>query len=193
VTDTATPLPAVYCDFDRYNCRWQWDYSSEGAGTQTTRGQLLFRVSQPDTVRQLLIRGQTLSDYTIEVDVRQSSGTSKSGFGLVFRHLDHENCYRFTLNGQGQFEFGREQNNKWRYFAGYDGPQRSSAVRGVSNWNKLKVVCRGNTLTAYVNGKKVAQATDSSFRRGNVGLLVGTEEEGNRVDVLFDNLVVDTR
>jgi len=124
------------------------------------------------------------------VDLRQDPDGSQGGYGLTFRHQDDKNGYRFTLTGQGQFEFGREYNHSWQYLENYAGKVASQAVRPPGEWNHLRVVAVGSRITAYVNGRQVAQVTDSAFRSGHVGLLVGTEETGDQVIVAFDDFVV---
>jgi hypothetical protein len=41
---------------------------------------------------------------------------------------------------------------------------------GVSNGDVVKATMIGNTLTAYINKKQVAQVTDSVFTSGNPGI-----------------------
>lgn len=161
-----------------------------GAQYRVTGGQLLLAVSGRDTVRQLYIADKTFSDLAVDVDLRQVSYGSQGGYGLIFRHQDDKNCYRFTLTGRGQFEFGREYNNSWQYLENYAGKVASQAIRPPGEWNHLRVVAVGSRITAYVNGQQVAQVTDSAFRSGHVGLLVGTEETGDQVIVAFDDFVV---
>jgi hypothetical protein len=55
--------------------------------------------------------------------------------------------------------------------------------------NHIRADCVGDTLTLYVNGEKLAEAKDSDFTSGDVGLMAGTFDQVG-VDIRFDNFVV---
>jgi hypothetical protein len=67
--------------------------------------------------------------------------------------------------------------------------QPSDAVKQGATLNRVRADCVGDSLTLYVNGQKVATATDTSLTTGDVGLIAGTYNEPG-TDILFDNFVV---
>jgi hypothetical protein len=52
----------------------------------------------------------------------------------------------------------------------------------------LSADCFGDTLILYVNGTKLAEATDSTFLTGDVGLTAASLQMGG-TNILFDNFV----
>jgi len=191
-TRTQAPVHDVYYDFGTNVGSWKWDLTSQGATVATSNGRLVFQVTQKDTVRQYYMN-RDFYDFEVQVDARQVSGDPRSSLGLVFRHRGHRDCYRFTITGSGEFEFGEEVGNDWAYFAGYAGKIRNQCINPAGEWDTLRLVCDGSRLRAYVNGCLVADVTDSTFRYGHVGLLVGTEQSGTSVTVEFDDFILDER
>jgi hypothetical protein len=38
------------------------------------------------------------------------------------------------------------------------------------NWHNIKIVVRGNRITAYFDGKQVFDAQDSEYKEGHIGI-----------------------
>lgn len=66
---------------------------------------------------------------------------------------------------------------------------RSPAVIRGQESNHLKAICHCNQLSLYVNDQLVAQAADSDFQGGNVGLLASTGDHAG-VEIHFTHFVV---
>lgn len=66
---------------------------------------------------------------------------------------------------------------------------RSPAVIRGQESNHLKAICQGNQLSLYVNDQLVAQAADSDFQGGDVGLLTSTGDHAG-VEIHFTHFVV---
>jgi hypothetical protein len=177
--------------FNRYG-PWRWDHVSDGASATVRDGRLEIQVKGTDTVRQYLAEGEW-HDFAAAVSAHQTDGSRNSGYGLVFRHRDHRNCYRFTITGNGEFEFGKEEGNKWRAFPGFEGKVRHDCIKPAGSWNRLELVAEGQRLRASVNGCLVAEINDPAFASGHVGLLVGTEADGRSVSVAFDEFSLQRR
>ncbi|MBI3152602.1 MAG: hypothetical protein HYZ21_10740, partial [Chloroflexi bacterium] len=45
-------------------------------------------------------------------------------------------------------------------------------------------------LTLYVDGQEIDSATDTSYTRGGLGLIVWSAEDANKTDVSFDDFLV---
>ena len=66
--------------------------------------------------------------------------------------------------------------------------QASPVINRGTNVNHLRADCVGDRLTLYVNGEKLAEATDATLTHGDVGLLAGAFSQPG-VDIIFDNFV----
>ncbi len=57
--------------------------------------------------------------------------------------------------------------------------------------NHIEGVCDGDTLTLLLNNQVLAQAQDSTYTKGGMGMIVNPGSGGdNGMDVLFSNFVV---
>jgi len=65
----------------------------------------------------------------------------------------------------------------------------SEVIHPGNGSNHLQVTCSGSRLALSVNGEFLAEAYDSSFVDGDIGLIVGSFDIPG-VDIWFDNLMV---
>jgi len=106
-------------------------------------------------------------DGEIEVRIKPLSGKTDQGGGLIWRAKDARNYYIVRCNPL-------EPNLRLYYVK--DGARKMIAeVTGVNvptgQWSTIKVVQRGEKIEVSLNGKKVIEATDSTFTEaGVVGL-----------------------
>jgi peroxiredoxin len=141
----------------------------------------------------------SLGDFALEVDARCLSYNERSGvcgsYGIVFREQEGKNFYLFAISTGDLFTPG----GYWikKFVQGTSTALKAYAYSFKVNksrptlTNRLKVVCRGEEFTVYVNGYELDTVTDYSFPKGDVGLAAwaGSEDEGE-ADVLFDNLKI---
>jgi hypothetical protein len=65
----------------------------------------------------------------------------------------------------------------------------SEAILEGEGPNHIQAECKGSRLALVVNGILIAEATDSTFSEGDIGLIVGSFDIPG-VDIWFDNLMV---
>jgi hypothetical protein len=72
------------------------------------------------------------------------------------------------------------------------GPQPSSAIHQGTASNHLQLTCNGNTISASINGTRVASIQDGTYQFGRVALVAETSVSGppNTVDMRFSHLVL---
>jgi hypothetical protein len=71
-------------------------------------------------------------------------------------------------------EFGRGKNRvdcgykdpQWKDVPGFRGPR--DVEKPVGQWNRVEVICDGGTLTYFLNGEKVNEVQDCTFREGRI-------------------------
>ena len=106
-------------------------------------------------------------DGEIEVRIKPLSGKTDQGGGLIWRAKDARNYYIVRCNPL-------EPNLRLYYVK--DGRRKMIAeVTGVNvptgQWSTIEVVQRGEKIEVSLNGKKMIEATDSTFTEaGAVGL-----------------------
>lgn len=137
--------------------------------------------------------GEEFADGEYEVEAVQVEGPLDNGYGMLFRADDeNDNFYLFEISGDGYVWIGRyrdggEQEAEPLIGGGW---QESEAVnQGLDVLNKLSVRAEGGNLIFTVNGFEVGRVTDTTFRSGDIGLMVRTLGLGG-VRVQFDNFKV---
>lgn len=127
------------------------------------------------------------SDYRITVDPAQLN--SGNGYGVMFRQAPSGSSYAGY-----DFQVDPGLGNKFAFRRyDYNGAELSTPLStasfpagfNISAPHKVEVLVKGNTFTAFVDGKQVLTATDSTYSSGKVGFR--TWDSSN---ACFDNLTV---
>jgi len=132
----------------------------------------------------------SFSDMRIEVDAFKVGGDRDNRFGVICRAAEPNRFYTFIISSDGYFGIGKIRGEDYQLI-GMDALQRSDIIEQGSALNHLRADCIGDTLTFYINGIKIAQAQDSEFLSGDVGLIAGTYNSSG-TDIRFDNFIVYT-
>ncbi len=135
--------------------------------------------------------GQDLDgDISIEVDATKIGGPDDNDMGVLCRYSkenDAFNFYYFLITSDGYVAIAKMKESQSETISGKE-MIASDAVKKTGT-NHIRADCVGNKLTLYVNGTRVASATDDEFTSGDIGLIAGTFETPG-VDIHFDNFVV---
>jgi hypothetical protein len=129
-----------------------------------------------------------VEDAVIEVDATAVGGSLTNDYGVICRYQDADNFYFFEIVSDGYTIIGMYSDGEWIGLSS-DEYQPSDAVNQGLTMNHLRAECVGSRLRLYVNDELVAEATDTSFASGDVGLIAGTFDEPG-TDILFDNFTV---
>lgn len=182
------PLPSSYST--AFDSAEQWTQTaSRQADIFIQNGQLHILIKQADVLA-WSVAGLTVEDVSIDVEATLIEGPQDNGFGIIARRLDDENLYSFQISSDGYFLIQKRLRGQWRNLSGDWQP--SPAIRTGRQTNHLRVVCRGNLFTFSVNGAQLAQVSDESLRRGDVGVIAGALAEPG-VHIVFDNVHVNIR
>ncbi len=105
-------------------------------------------------------------DLELSVKFKAVNGSVDEAGGLVFRYRDENNYYVVRANAlEDNCNLYHVVNGTRRQFAG------AKITVAPKQWHELKVVCVGNQITYYFDGKQVIQATDDTFKdAGRVGM-----------------------
>ena len=94
--------------------------------------------------------------------------------------------YLFLIQGNGQYAIMRARGRDVRPLVEWTASDKIIQGQEV---NSLRAVCVGDYLALYINGEFVADATDTTYSEGQVGLMASAATRLG-VSVEFDNLVV---
>jgi hypothetical protein len=128
------------------------------------------------------------ADAVIEVDAIKAAGNDNNLFGITCRVQPSQDFYAFLISADGYYGIYKHQNDAFQLL-GQKAMSPTEAIQQGGATNRLQADCVGNRLSLYVNGQKVAEATDDQFTRGDVGLIAGALSDPG-VDIHFDNFSV---
>jgi hypothetical protein len=106
-------------------------------------------------------------DVELSVSFKAVAGESDQGGGFVWRYKDHDNYYVCRMN---------PLEDNYRVYKVVDGKRTQvGAKEGVKvkagEWHKLKVEVKGNKMQGYLDGEKLWEITDDTYKdAGKVGL-----------------------
>ena len=150
-----------------------------GGEWKTERGVL--RQVQEDTPRTTVSYdgGLEWGDYEFSADVESPNTKSGNASGIIFRcDKDMENMYTFRFLNPGMLEFAKWQNGS---FASIEKWNADFVADTIYN---MKVTAVGNKFVFYINGEKVREVEDNSYKTGTVGLYCYREANS------YDNMKV---
>ncbi len=168
--------------------------SGWGAATPETylRGYKTDRYVMEVDVPDLLVwatPGKTYQDVKIGVTTT-SEAVQDNHYGVLCRHTAKGEFYYFAISGDGYYAiFRRTEEGDLIPLTG-QAMARSALIRMDGAENQILAVCEGPELALYVNGELVAQASDETLERGDVGLAAGTLDLGGAL-VWFDDFEAD--
>jgi len=128
-----------------------------------------------------------LGDALIDVNARAAGGPDNNLFGLICRYQDDQNFYFFVISADSYYGIGKYKDGQSALLnsAVYE---YSAKIPPGQATHHLTAACIGDNLTLSLNGTELAQARDTDFKTGQLGLIGGSFDEPD-VDIRFDNLV----
>jgi hypothetical protein len=131
---------------------------------------------------------QSMGDVVVSVDIAFTGPAELAEMGVICRMQNSSDFYFFTIRSDGGYGIFKMYQGS-DHFLGMDGYQFSEAIITGLATNHVEARCVGDQLSLYVNGVLVAEAQDSSYQLGDLGVIVGTFEQAD-ANVFFDNFVV---
>ncbi|MFN2148045.1 MAG: hypothetical protein ACK2T2_06600 [Anaerolineales bacterium] len=132
--------------------------------------------------------GVNLQDVRIVVEAHATAGTINNLFGTICRYENANNFDFFLVSSDGFVGIGQYKDGK-RELLTDESLLPTDAIPDPNAWLTITSICKGDQLQLDINGQTVAAARIQPVGHGDVGLLVGTYDEGG-VTVQFDNLSV---
>jgi hypothetical protein len=131
---------------------------------------------------------QNYADVEIAVDVTQveAPGNDNNAFGVMCRVQADDDSYLMRISGDGFYAIHRIVDGQFEALVDWE---TSAVINQGDALNRLRVVCEGSNLTFFVNGELLAEATDTTYTEGDIGLGATTYEAEQRTEIHFDNLV----
>jgi hypothetical protein len=129
------------------------------------------------------LKGYPVSDFHLSVNGKHIRGSrAGSGWGVVFRVQDNQNCYWFRITDSQFFSVWMIQESQWQSLVD---STRTDAIKpqGV---NQLEVIANGSHFTFLINGRVVSEIDNEDFPQGLVGVAIEVFNAGE--ETTFDFL-----
>jgi len=184
VTPTRTLRPVVFSD-DFSDTGSGWDQGVDEDSEWGYRdGEYRILVTKPKWVVWLKPgTSYDIANLALSVEAHSVAGTDDNEYGVIFRYVDGDNFYMFTISSDGQYHMQMQLNNEWVTLKPWT---KSNLIHQGQATNLIRIEARGTELQCYVNGELLTIVDDATFTSGNVGLVVGTFDEGG-VEARFDS------
>lgn len=135
------------------------------------------------------VAGRKFKDGVVSVNAKPIGGPDDNAYGLVVRHVDDRNFYRFEISGDGYFAVQVPQGAfGWEFLVDW---AESPAIHKGQATNHLQVECRGSTMIFYANDVELTRVEDDRYGEGDVGLIAGTFYVEAGTHILFDDFKIE--
>jgi hypothetical protein len=150
-------------DFEKGTSLWTATAGSWGIVAEGTTYSQLSTLGTPRA-----ITGIATDDQIIQARVKPTGyATGKPGwFGLMARHVDDSNYYYLRIGSDNTISLRKLVNGAIQTLAS------APLTATTGTWYALRLEAVGNKLRAYVNGRLIVQATDSSHAQGRYGAVM---------------------
>jgi hypothetical protein len=129
-----------------------------------------------------------VTDFSLSVQMQQTSGSVDGEGGLVYRVQEPDSYYTFELNGLGQYAVYSHLDDGWHTLIDWSD---SNAINEDAS-NQLTVIATGSHFEYFINQQNVASLDDDSISDGMAGLLIGLSQAEDQGSWEFDNFKLST-
>lgn len=155
------------------------------------RGQVGQQVAIDPALAAIATGDSAAAEATEEAETTETDETSSDGDTVENEEasdIDSANGdgYLFLIRGEGAFAILRSRNRDLIPLVDWT---QSDVINQGPGRNELRAVCMGDYLALYINGEFMADATDTTYDSGQVGLAASASSRLG-VKIEFDNLMV---
>ncbi len=176
-----------------------WQQNTEGDVQRKITADGLYRIDNhlPRTASASLYNSAlTYLNGTITLYAAlDTSSTSTSGYGIIFRYHDESNYSVFAVDGVGRYSIWQLEDGDWHELRGLSEHWTASQfINPQGQQNQITVMFTNNQITGYVNDHQVVSiSTDAKYvTQGSVGIYVASSTNGTAT-VLVDSYEVGSQ
>ncbi|HVU12659.1 MAG TPA: serine/threonine-protein kinase [Phototrophicaceae bacterium] len=167
---------------------WSTESSNWLTRQFTSDGRYQMRSTQNRTASTSIYATDTAySNISIDmVGKLETTSQPTSAYGIVFRYHDENNYNVFAVDGEGRFGIWVRSNGIWTELRKQDAKEPwtpNSSIHPLGQDNDLTIQIVTDTLTGYVNDKKIVTVNDSTLKDGRIGIYFATADGEATVSV----------
>ncbi len=132
--------------------------------------------------------GESRQDVTVSARLRHVQGTVDNWMGLICRQRDEQNYYLFGISADGYYVILRTVKGVATPLVG---PHASDVINVGKAENDIRIRCRDNKLSLWVNDSLLVSRVDDELTgSGAVALFADAIEPGRTTTVAFDDVTI---
>jgi hypothetical protein len=155
----------VQDDFEKDNPKWKfatgkWERRKSGDAT------VLAQTAETQPWAVAILEDRKFADVDLTVRFRPVSGKEDASGGVIFRAKDAKNYYIVRANAL-------EDNFRLYTMKGGSRHELASAkveAPKLGEWHTMRIIAKGSSIQAYLNGKLQLSHEDKTYAEGYVGL-----------------------
>lgn len=132
--------------------------------------------------------GKSQRDVTVSAHLRHVQGAVDNWMGLICRQQDEQNYYLFAISADGYYLMLRVAEG---VSVPLVGPHADDAINIGKAENEMRIRCRDNKLSLWVNDTLLASRVDDELTAsGAVALFADAIDPGRTTTVAFDDVII---
>lgn len=179
-TTSATPEPYFTDEFEGDLSNYSYfmmngDSEDPNLGIYAEDGKLVFDLKGSYLWPYLVYDPYTYEDVDIAFEA-ENRGLNNNNVSIICRYDPDLGWYEFNIANNGLYSilyYDAQVGNEYKNL--FNGGSYSINMGKATN--SYEAVCKGNTLTLYINGVKTRSVTDSNLKQGQVGVSVSSFED----------------
>lgn len=183
----------LYADIifeDDFNTKENWIALSSSGTISIESGTLVVETGNDSWA--YLLHSKEVEDFTYAAKFNVKKCSEAGGSGIAFCVQNNADGYWFFISAADQYYYILKylSSGAFEYLA-----FNTNSFINITGNNELKVSKEGEELRFYCNGIMVEKLSDSSIKKGNIGLIVGPGEKTayDRAVLRDDIYKVDTK
>jgi hypothetical protein len=163
-------------------------YTVEAGSVSVAEGGYRIQARQPQLVFGL--HSLQAADVIVEAEAYVLSDYRQGIYGVMCRVSSDGRGYYFLISADGNFSIRRIGNRRDDALVAWQG---TNAIHTGERLNRIRAICAGDYLALYVNGTFVAEARDTLYHAGYIGVTAALPRRAapnDTMDVVFDTVRV---
>lgn len=191
---TTAPVAKPLSQDDFASSKSGWSVNSNDNGSaEYLDGEYVFKIKRTKWLKwSTTPDNKDYANVHMEVSVRDTSADNSTlpSFGFICNYKDNNNFYYVGAAVDGAYAIARKIDGETKILtdAKNEWAISKDITKNMSSY-RLGADCTPTGVTLYVNGKKIASASDSTFSSGLAGMFVLTFDKAG-AEVRFDDFVV---
>jgi tRNA A-37 threonylcarbamoyl transferase component Bud32 len=194
-TDTAIPVsdkkPLLTDDFSASRGGWG-TLNDSSSSVQYTNEALHMKLFKKNYVIWSRPNDENYKNVHVEVTAINNHTDPSTAMGIVcFQQSEDWSFYYLAMTPAGEYAIIKATTGQDDAYLTNGGKWASSnLIKKNADSYRISGDCGNNTLTLYVDGKKIDSVVDSTYTSGHVGLFTWSAEDVSSADVSFDDFVL---